>query len=139
MLFLITAIFVCPARSVLVERGPTSRRCVNAALSPLSCTTGSTWASWPCCHWCCTGSSSNGTPERRGGGAHTHTLKPTEDFSVAKLISFFSWSKLTAALQHSAKSSNLLCLWHWFRLFLLSHLLERDSDDKEIQSSVSVV
>lgn len=56
-----------PFRSVLGERGPTCRRSVNAALSPLSCTTGSTWASWPCYHWCCTGFSLSGTLERKGG------------------------------------------------------------------------
>lgn len=53
-------------RSVLGERGPTCRRFVNVAQSPLSCMTGSTWASWPCYHWCCTGFSSSGTLERKG-------------------------------------------------------------------------
>lgn len=38
------------ARCVLAESGPTCRRCVSAAPSPLSSTTGSIWASWPCYH-----------------------------------------------------------------------------------------
>lgn len=58
---------VCAVRCVLVESGQTSTRSVNAAQSPPSSTIGSTWASWPCYRWCCTGSSSSGTPERRGG------------------------------------------------------------------------
>lgn len=53
-------------RSALEGRGPTCRRSVNAAPNPQSCMTGSTWASWPCYHWCCTGFSSNGTLGRKG-------------------------------------------------------------------------
>lgn len=64
---LVSKSLVCAARCVLAESGPTCRRCVNAALSPLSSTTGSIWASWPCYHWCCTGSSLSGTLEKRGG------------------------------------------------------------------------
>lgn len=63
--------FVCPVRSVLVERGPTNRRSVNAALNPLSCMTGSTWGSWPCYPWCYTGFLLSGTLERRGGSIYT--------------------------------------------------------------------
>lgn len=59
-----------PFRCVLEERGLTCRRSVNAALSLLSCMTGSTWASWPCYHWYCTGFSLSGTLERKGGAVY---------------------------------------------------------------------
>lgn len=57
-------------RYALEERELTNRRSVNAALSPQSCMTGSTWASWPCYRWYYTGFSLSGTLERKGRAVH---------------------------------------------------------------------
>ncbi|XP_041710777.1 JNK1/MAPK8-associated membrane protein isoform X2 [Coregonus clupeaformis] len=47
------------------ERGRTCRRSVRSVQDPLNFMTGCTWASWQCCHWFYTGSSSSGTLGRK--------------------------------------------------------------------------
>lgn len=92
--------FVCPIRSVPVERGPTNRRSVNVALHPLSCMTGSTWGSWPCYPWCYTGFSLSGTLERRGGSIYTFQW-------------FLLQSSLSGRMWHLWWEIQFICCWSY--------------------------
>lgn len=87
------------SRYALEERGLTCKRSVNAAPSLQSCMTGSTWASWPCYHWYCTGFSLSGTLERKGTAMHAFWQPFPSSTCVMRglLICLFSSSAL---LQH---------------------------------------
>lgn len=86
-------------RYALEGRGQTCRRSVNAALSPQRCMTGSTWASWLCYHWYCTGFSLSGTLGRKGRSVDASKQPfPSSTCVIGDLL--ICWFSSSALLQH---------------------------------------
>lgn len=86
-------------RYALEGRGLTRRRSVNAALGPQSCMTGSTWASWLCYHWYCTGFSLSGTLGRKGRAVDASKQPfPSSKCVIRDLL--ICWFSSSALLQH---------------------------------------